>query len=201
MPPKKKKGKGKGKKKGKKKDDAQLELEDKYKRTMDEIEALKDHLAVRKQLTRRANVVSEGWQQRMTAAEKDLASHKEDQLAINADMTRQYKTMQTEMGMTIHQLETELERTHQTLKKTEAELKKTKEEQEVMRREKDSEINDLKMKISSMEKAYENILREALESLEAKIDMAKTMWEEKSTHIQAKNKQVLLEFGLNPLDI
>ncbi|XP_046554168.1 coiled-coil domain-containing protein 153-like [Haliotis rubra] len=201
MPPKKKKGKGKGKKKGKKKDDAQLELEDKYKRTMDEIEALKDHLAVRKQLTRRANVVSEGWQQRMSEAENDLASHKEDQLAINADMTRQYKTMQTEMGITIHQLETELERTHQTLKKTEVELKKTKEEQEMMRREKDSEINDLKMKISSMEKAYENILREALESLEAKIDMAKTMWEEKSTHIQAKNKQVLLEFGLNPLDI
>ncbi|XP_071095097.1 dynein regulatory complex protein 12-like [Haliotis cracherodii] len=201
MPPKKKKGKGKGKKRGKKKDDAQLELEDKYKRTMDEIEALKDHLAVRKQLTRRANVSSDGWQQRMSAAEKDLETHKADQLAINADMTRQYKTMQTEMGITIHQLETELERTHQTLKKTEAELKKTKEEKEMMRREKDSEINDLKLKISSMEKAYENILREALESLEAKIDMAKTMWEEKSTHIQAKNKQVLLEFGLNPLDI
>lgn len=42
MPPKKK---GKGKKK--KKDDAELQLEEKYQKTMDEIEALKDHLAKR----------------------------------------------------------------------------------------------------------------------------------------------------------
>ena len=40
MPPKKK-----GKKK--KKDDAELQLEEKYQKTMDEIEALKDHLAKR----------------------------------------------------------------------------------------------------------------------------------------------------------
>lgn len=40
MPPKKK-----GKKK--KKDDAELELDEKYKKTVNEIEALKDHLAKR----------------------------------------------------------------------------------------------------------------------------------------------------------
>ena len=34
---------------------------------------------------------------------------------IILDMTRQYKTMQTEMGLRIHQLETELERTNKLL--------------------------------------------------------------------------------------
>ena len=37
---------------------------------------------------------------------------------IPADMTRQYKTMQTEMGLRIHQLETELQRTRAQLGKT-----------------------------------------------------------------------------------
>ena len=36
---------------------------------------------------------------------------------IVSDMTRQYKTMQTEMGLRIHQLETELERTNKLLGK------------------------------------------------------------------------------------
>jgi hypothetical protein len=51
MPPKKKKGKGKGKEK-KKDDPMAMELDDKYKKTVHEIEALKDQLAVRKELAR-----------------------------------------------------------------------------------------------------------------------------------------------------
>ena len=36
-------------------------------------------------------------------------------LFCQIDMTRQYKTMQTEMGLRVHQLETELERTNKKL--------------------------------------------------------------------------------------
>lgn len=35
----------------------------------------------------------------------------------------------------------------------------------------------------------------------AKIDLAHDNWEVKSTNIQGKTKQAVLEFGLNPLDI
>jgi len=203
MPPKKKKGKGKGKgkKKGKKKDDAQLELDDKYKRTMDEINSLKDHLAIRREFTRRAKSASSDMARRMEDAEKELEDHKEDQKAINADMTRQYKTMQTEMSMRIYQLETELGRTRTQLSTTEAELKKSYEDRERIVKEKDNEIVDLKIKIDQMEQAYENVLREALDNLMHKLDLAKEKWENQSAMIQTKNKQTLLEFGLNPLDI
>jgi len=203
MPPKKKKGKGKGKgkKKGKKKDDAQLELDDKYKRTMDEINSLKDHLAIRREFTRRAKSASSDMARRMEEAEKELEEHREDQKAINADMTRQYKTMQTEMSMRIYQLETELGRTRTQLSTTETELKKSYEDRDRIVKEKDNEIVDLKIKIDQMEQAYENVLREALDNLMHKLDLAKEKWENQSAMIQTKNKQTLLEFGLNPLDI
>ncbi|XP_060579917.1 coiled-coil domain-containing protein 153-like isoform X2 [Ruditapes philippinarum] len=201
MPAKKKgKKKGKGGKK-KKKDDATLELEDKYQRTVNEIEALKDHLAIRKELSRKAHGNEDEMKNRMKETEKVLEEHKSDQKAINADMTRQYKTMQTEMGLRIHKLETDLLRTRQQLATTEADLKKTKEEKERITKEKDEEIDSLNMKIVGMEKDYERILDETLDSLIAKIDAAKDKWEEKATLVQVNNKHVLVEFGLNPLEL
>ncbi|XP_059152706.1 coiled-coil domain-containing protein 153-like [Physella acuta] len=200
MPPKKKKGKGKGKKKGKKKDDAQLELEDTYKRTLDEIAALKDHLAIRREFTRRAKSDSAEMARKMEGAEKILEEQRVDQKAITADLTRQYKTMQTEMGLRIHQLETELGRTRAQLSSTEAELKKSYEDSKKWIDERDAIIVDLKLKIDSMEKAYENVLKEAFDNLVTKLDAARLKWDGHSSLIQAKNKQTLLEFGLNPLE-
>ncbi|KAH9492602.1 hypothetical protein Btru_024038 [Bulinus truncatus] len=180
---------------------AKLELEDSYKRTLDEIAALKDHLAVRRELTRRAQSASVEISKKMEETERLLEEHKLDQKDINADMTRQYKTMQTEMGLRIHQLETELSRTRSQLSAAEAELKKSYEDRKKMIDEKDVIIKDLKLKIDSMEKAYENVLRETLDNLIVKLDAAKLLWDKHSSLIQSKNKQTLLEFGLNPLDI
>ncbi|KAL4228988.1 hypothetical protein ACF0H5_012027 [Mactra antiquata] len=198
--PAKKKGKKKGGKK-KKKDDATLELEDKYQRTVNEIEALKDHLAIRKELSRKSHGMEDEMRHKMKDAEKSLEEHKSDQKAINADMTRQYKTMQTEMGLRIHKLETDLIRTKQQLNITEEELKKTKEEKERISREKDTEIENLNHKIDGMEKDYSRILDETLDGLISKIDAAKDKWEEKATLVQVNNKHVLMEFGLNPLEL
>ena len=51
----------------------------------------------------------------MLETEDTLHKTQDDQKAISADMTRQYKTMQTEMGLRIYQLETELARTRTQL--------------------------------------------------------------------------------------
>ncbi|XP_025089617.1 coiled-coil domain-containing protein 153-like isoform X2 [Pomacea canaliculata] len=168
---------------------------------MDEIEALKDHLALRSELTRRAQSASAQVYERMTQSEKMLQEQIDDQKAISADMTRQYKTMQTEMGLRIHQLETELGKTQAHLEHAKFELQQAREEKDRSVKDRDEEISELKMKVSSMEKAYEAILREALDGLMAKIDLAHDNWEVKSTNIQGKTKQAVLEFGLNPLDI
>ncbi|XP_071958214.1 dynein regulatory complex protein 12-like [Antedon mediterranea] len=199
MPPKKK---GKGKKKGKKKkDDAELSIEDKYKKTLHEIEALKDHLANRKDLTRRSQVHSEEWKNRMQSAEEALLQHKSDQRDVTTDMTRQYKTMQTEMAMRIHQLEAELGKVNVQLERTQIELKETKLEKEKITEEKDQKISELETKIEGMELAYEGVLHDALDSMVAKLDVAKSRWKNEATLIHAENKRRLIEFGLNPLDI
>lgn len=196
MPPKKKKGKKK-----KKKDDGELTIEDKYNKTLEEIEALKDHLSTRKELARRSQSTSEEWRSRMQEAQGTLHEFKDDAKSVSADMTRQYKTMQTEMGLSIHQLQTELERTRKQLVHTEHELKKTREEKDQIIVEKDGEIKNLKLKIDSMEMQYESVLNDALDKLIEKINHSKLRWDDKSTMIQSRNKQTLLEFGLNPLDI
>ncbi|CAH1796067.1 unnamed protein product [Owenia fusiformis] len=197
MPPKKKKGK----KKKKKKDGDELTIEDKYKQTLDEIEALKDHLTVRKELTRRSKVTSEEWKERMLDAENDLEVEKQDYQSVSADMTRQYKTMQTEMGLRIHQLETDLEKTSKTLEKTEADLKKTREEKDKIERLKNDEIKELQMKIDAMGMQYETVLNDHLDKLIEKIGGARAKWEDHSTMIQTKHKHILLDYGLNPQDI
>ncbi|XP_022101342.1 coiled-coil domain-containing protein 153-like [Acanthaster planci] len=202
MPPKKKgKGKGKGKKGKKKKNDAELTIEDKYKKTLNEIEALKDHLSLRKQLARRAESHSEEWKLRMKMAQEDLEQQKVDQKDVASDMTRQYKTMQTEMGVRVRHLEADLAKTKAQLAKTEQELKATKEEKEQMTKQKDETIAELEEKIRNMEFSYENMLHEALDNLVMKLDVAKKRWEAEATHIHTVEKEKLLAFGLNPLDI
>lgn len=198
MPPKKKKGKGKGKKK---KDDAQLDLEDKYKKTMDEIEALKDHLGFRKELARRNQSATETMKSKMNDSMKELESHKEDQKAINAAMTRQYKTMQSEMGQKTHLLERELIQTQELLRNTQRKLRETEEEKKRIIIEKDEEIFRLNSDISKMEREYKRILEEAMATLINQIDSSVMRWEEKAVAIQGSNTKSLLEFGLKPLDI
>ncbi|XP_033757942.1 coiled-coil domain-containing protein 153-like [Pecten maximus] len=199
MPPKKKKGKGKGKKK--KKDDASLELEDKYKKTMTEIEALKDHLAIRKEIARKSQSVGNMMKSRMAEAQKDMEEQKADQKAINSEMALAYKSMQTTLQLKVHTLDMKLMQTEAKLKETEKKLRETEDEKERITREKDEEIEKLNLNIRVMEKEYIRILDESLNSLVAKIDGAKSKWELSGSNLQARSKQNLLELGLHPLDI
>ncbi|XP_078584323.1 dynein regulatory complex protein 12-like [Branchiostoma floridae x Branchiostoma japonicum] len=205
MPPKKKgkgKGKGKGKKgkKGKKEKDPDA-AEEKFKRAQHEIQSLKDHLGLRKEIARRAEATAAEMRQKLRGVEEDLDDQRFDQKSISSDLTRQYKTMQTELGLRIHTLETEVTRLRQQLANTEAELQETKIEKERITREKDRTIEELRMKIDSMEISYDGIVHDALDNLLHKMDDAKQKWEKQATQIQLRHKHLLLEFGLNPLDI
>lgn len=201
MPPKKKKGKGKGKGKKKKKDDAGLDLDDKYKKTMSEIKLLKDQLVQRKEIARRSEASEGVMRSRMNETVKELETKEEDFKDMNADMARHFKTTQTKMGLRIHNLEMELVQTQNKLKETEKLLRETQDEKERIIRDKDQEIDELNVSIRIMEKDYVRILDEALNSLVGKIDNAKSKWETASSNLQARNKQNLLELGLHPLEI
>ncbi|XP_032229085.2 coiled-coil domain-containing protein 153 [Nematostella vectensis] len=202
MPPKKKKGKGKGKKKKKKGDEkTELTIEDKYKRTLEEIECLKDELATRTELTRRARDTAERMKGKMLEAKEEVGTEQQNKLDISSDLTRQYKTMQSEMALRIHMLEQTVTKLRGQLASTEEELQKTRKERDDMRREKDQIISELKFKIEHMESVYESILHDAFDKMTLKVDEARSKWETQSSEIQERNKQILLEFGLNPLEI
>nr|CAB3228223.1 coiled-coil domain-containing protein 153-like [Phallusia mammillata] len=199
MPPKKKKGKGKKKGKKGKKDEAKEE--DKFKKTVREIEILKDHLAHRNEIARRSQAAAADATQKLREAESQMSEQKLVQKDVSADLTRQYKTMQTEMGIRLHQLEAEVSHLQQQLTHVRQDLKKTVEEKEKMEKEKNERIRDLETRIDGMEGAYERVLTEALDSLLDRIEVAKVKWEKESINIQENTKKTLLEFGLNHLDI
>lgn len=195
MPPKKRKGKKTRTSEG------ELTVDDKFKKTLEEIEALKDHLAIRKDLVRRSKEVSEQWKERMLTAEYNLEDVKDTHRAVSADMTRQYKTMQVESIQRIQHLETELAQTKARLDRAEQELHKTKEERDRVLREKEIQIEILNMKVNSMSGQYEYLFNEYMDKLVDKMTLSKVAWEKKSTSVQSNNKKLLLDFGLNPLDI
>ncbi|PIK59587.1 putative coiled-coil domain-containing protein [Apostichopus japonicus] len=181
--------------------DAELTIDDKYKKTLHEIEALKDHLASRKEIARRAQSHSDEWKRKMEVAHDQLTNHKDDQRAVTTDMTRQYKHMQTEMNSEIHHLTAALDKTKLKLEQTERQLDETTREKERVTTEKDQLINELQDKIKNMEFSYESMMQEALDNMVIKLDTAQKRWQEQATNIHFENKQKLMEFGLNPLDI
>ncbi|KAK3106974.1 hypothetical protein FSP39_004279 [Pinctada imbricata] len=122
--------------------DATLELDDRYKKTMMEIEALKDNLAIRKELSQRNQLTSDTMKAQMADTASELEKHKQDQRDINAAMTQQYNKMQTDKSYKIHYLERELMQTQKQLRETEKKLKETEDEKERIIKEKDEEIAD-----------------------------------------------------------
>ena len=46
-----------------------------------------------------------------------------------------------------------------------------------------------------------SLLQDAFDRMASKVEDARSKWETESSEIQERNKQLLLEFGLNPLQI
>ncbi|CAF1497342.1 unnamed protein product [Adineta steineri] len=77
MPPK-KKGKGK-----KKKGDDESELETKFKQTQHEVDALKDQMAYRRELTRRSLAIVDTYREQMQAAQVNVEEIQSDMKAVS----------------------------------------------------------------------------------------------------------------------
>lgn len=196
MPPKKKGKKGK---KTKKKDAAGEE--DKFKRTEKEIVLVKDRLALQTEISRRASSAASVARVDLQEAEKKLWQQKEHEKDISAELSRQYKTMQTEMAIHVRQLEAEVSHLRQQLSHTNNELESYKVAYKELEEEKNNKILELQTRIDGMEGSYERVLTEALDSLMLKIDGSSRNWDKTSMELQDKSKQMLLQFGLNPLEL
>ncbi|CAF5163181.1 unnamed protein product, partial [Rotaria magnacalcarata] len=149
MPPK-KKGKGKKKKGG---DDNEMEV--KFKQSQHEVDALKDQMAYRRELSRRSLVTADNYREQMQTAQANIEELQSDMKAVSSGLTQQYKTMQMELGFKITQIEMELGATKSRLSITDQDLAQQRVQYEKMQREKDVHIQMLDGKISNLETSFE----------------------------------------------
>ncbi|KAI1893776.1 hypothetical protein AGOR_G00127150 [Albula goreensis] len=199
MPPK-KKAKGKVKK-IKKNPDRGDELEQKYKRSVLDVEVLKEHLVLRREVARQAQANSEELKSRMKELEQKLHEEREDKRDINADLTRQYKSMKTDLEVKVQKLDAEVTTLRKQLVQCQEELKLEREARQNVEQEKDASISDLQSQLANMEAGYQRILHDSLDSLLSHLADARLRWEEESTAIHLEHKELLASFGLKPLHL
>uniref|UniRef100_A0A3Q4H1T0 Dynein regulatory complex protein 12 n=1 Tax=Neolamprologus brichardi TaxID=32507 RepID=A0A3Q4H1T0_NEOBR len=117
------------------------------------------------------------------------------------DLSRQYKTMQTELTNKVKKLEQEVSQLKEDLVLSQEELSKEKSERKQGEKEKDAIIADLRQKLDNMESDYEKILHETLDSLSSQLSATRQGWKDESATLHQKYKELLSEFGLNALDL
>lgn len=197
MPPKKK-----GKKKQKKKvEENEPTLEEKYQRTIQQIDSLQDHLALQTETVRRSRAMSTTLREHVKEAYKHVEEEKYDKHEISSDLIRQYKKMRTDLTNKTTMLQLNLARLKKKLDETETELMQEKEEKLKITKEKDQIIAELEYKIEHMESMYENILHDAFDMMSERLMVTKHAWQDQINDVLGKNKDILLSLGLNPLDI
>jgi hypothetical protein len=195
MPPK-KKGKGK-KKKGS--DDSEMEV--KFKQSQHEVDALKDQMAYRRELSRRSLAIADNYRDQMQSAQNDVADLQSDMKAISSGLTQQYKTMQMELGFKITQLEMELGSTKTRLNVTDQELTQQRIQYEKMQRDKDAHIKTLDGKISNLETSFENLIDIGFNNILTRLNEEKQKWDIQMDTIFDENKRSLRNLNLIHLEI
>lgn len=195
MPPK-KKGKGK-KKKGS--DDSEMEV--KYKQSQHEIDALKDQMAYRRELSRRSLAIADNYREQIKSAQEDVEGLQSDIKAVSSGLTQQYKTMQMELGFKITQLEMELGSTKTRLNVTDQELSQQRLQYDKMQRDKDAHIKMLDGKILNLETSFENLIDIGFNNILTRLNEDKQRWNTKMDGIFDENKRSLRNLNLIHLEV
>jgi len=195
MPPK-KKGKGKKKKGG---DDS--EIETKYKQSQHEVDALKDQMAYRRELSRRSLAIADNYREQIKTAQENVEELQSDMKAVSSGLTQQYKTMQMELGFKITQLEMELGSTKTRLNTTEQELAQQRVQYDKMQRDKDAHIKMLDGKISNLETSFENLIDIGFNNILTRLNEDKQRWNIKMDAIFDENKRSLRNLNLIHLEV
>ncbi|GAB1294110.1 Coiled-coil domain-containing protein 153 [Apodemus speciosus] len=109
MPPKTKgKGRKAGARKKKKNSSPGVEAEAKHRRVLLEKELLQDHLALQREETRRAKASEDRLKQRLQGLAAELERTRSEGKAVYAEMSRQRRALQEELGSRSKLLEEEV---------------------------------------------------------------------------------------------
>ncbi|XP_055370136.1 coiled-coil domain-containing protein 153 isoform X2 [Betta splendens] len=177
------------------------ELEEQRRPSLLDVVVLQDHVALQRESLIRVQADRSDLRRCLRNMEQKLQHEIQDRRDISSDLSRQYKTMQTELTHKVKRLEEEVSQLKEELALCQEELRKEKREREELEEEKDAAICDLQLKLDNMETDYEKILHETLDSLTSQLSVARQGWEDRSTSLHENYKQALSEFGLNALDV
>nr|XP_040141294.1 coiled-coil domain-containing protein 153 isoform X3 [Ictidomys tridecemlineatus] len=209
MPPKtKEKGRKSGTQKKKKNLSVDVEAEAKHRLMVLEKELLLDHLALRRDESRRAKASEELLKQKLQGLEAELKEARSEEKAIYAEMSRQHQALKEKLETRSNQLEEEVRSLREQLEMCQKEAKAEREEAEQALRERDQTLTQLRAQVVDMEAKYQEILhlkawclQGSLDQLLAKLRAVKPHWDGAVLRLHAKHKEQLRQFGLNPLDL
>ncbi|XP_008824203.1 coiled-coil domain-containing protein 153 [Nannospalax galili] len=202
MPPKTKEKRRKaGVQKKKKNLGADVETETKHRLVLLEKELLQDHLALRGDEARQAKASEDRLKQRLQGLEAELERARSEAKAIYAEMSRQHQALQEEMGTRSKQLEEDVRGLQKQLETCQREAAAAREGAEQALRERDRTLAQLRAHVADMEDKYEEILHDNLDSLLAKMRVVKPQWDANVLRLHTSHKEMLCQFGLNPLDL
>ncbi|XP_048369508.1 coiled-coil domain-containing protein 153 isoform X2 [Sphaerodactylus townsendi] len=155
--------KGKGKKGGKQKKTTVAD-EEKYRKSLLEVETLKQHLVLRRDVARQAMADSEGLKQRLAELEQELKEARGDKQDIYEEMIRQFQQLQHQTDTRIQRLEAETQSLQEQLAACREDVQQSRADKAKMQEEKEEAISKMQRKIDSMETEYEKILHLFLSS-------------------------------------
>ncbi|KAJ7304969.1 hypothetical protein JRQ81_010689 [Phrynocephalus forsythii] len=191
--------KGKRKKAGKQKKKMAPDDEQHRKTTLD-IDALKQHLVLQRDIARKAVSDSGKLKQKLADLEAELERAQGDKKDIYEEMIRQYQHLQCQTETQIQRLEMENQNLHGKLAACQEEVRQSQVEKANMLEEKDRAISEMQRKMEEMETGYEKVLHASLDRVVSKLQTARIGWEKEATAIHLEYKDRLKEFGLNPLE-
>ncbi|KAI9206019.1 uncharacterized protein BJ171DRAFT_612460 [Polychytrium aggregatum] len=205
MPPKKKPGSaGKGKKKAVKNavgdGNGELDVGEKLTKAGVEIDVLIRDLEFKTDLNSRLQSQLTVQKQSMMDMEEQLETRSKDRLELSADMSRQYKCMQSEMASKINQLENQVAELRTKLAATQNAAQEAAKEHARAIEEKDLIIEDQNAKMAYMSSEFEAMLNDTLSKMTKKLEVVSQQWKENDNiHLSETSQRRLADFKLTRL--
>ncbi|EGF80763.1 hypothetical protein BATDEDRAFT_88422 [Batrachochytrium dendrobatidis JAM81] len=200
MPPKKS---GSAKKKTEKSapelaDTIEMSLEDQLLKANLEMKSLQYEIEMKNDLNVRLRQQLTEHKQKINGLENLLEMRTQDRLELSSDMSRQYKTMQSEMMTKIESLEKKVLDLKSKLAYTQHTYSEEKRIYEATMMDKDALIEEQNMKMTYMTNEFEAMLNETLGRMTKKLEMASQRWKD-NDHITLSdaNAKRLEDFQLS----
>ncbi|KAI8608499.1 hypothetical protein BC830DRAFT_1155005 [Chytriomyces sp. MP71] len=192
-----KKDKGSAKKEG---NPGELDSQEKLTKSGVEIDVLLKELEHHSEVNYRLKSSHGVQKAKIENLEVQLEAKQQDRLEITSDMSRQYKSMQSEMTSRINSLEAQVAELKAKLQASQTASQEATKEYLRIIAIKDEVIEEQNVKMSYMSAEFETMLNETLAKMARKLDIVSQRWRENdSMQISEGNSRKLADFHLNRL--